>query len=50
MVDTEPIYLNKGYLFYNKVYFLDKIYLCLAKVKFSKYTLYSLYKLNWLPE
>ena len=40
MVDIKPIYLNKGYLFQNKIYYLDKIYLCFAKIKFSKHTLY----------
>ena len=25
MVDIKPIYLNKRYLFQNKIYFLDKI-------------------------
>ena len=27
MVDVKPIYLIKGYLFQNKIYYLDKIYL-----------------------
>ena len=40
VVDIKPIYLNKGYLFQNKIYYLDKIYLCFAKIKFSKHTLY----------
>ena len=32
--------MYKGYLFQNKIYFLDKIYLCFAKIKLSKHTLY----------
>ena len=47
VVDIKHIYLNKGYLFQSKMYYLDKIYLCFAKGKFSKHTLY---KLNWLPD
>ena len=38
MVDLTPFYLNKGYLFHNKIYYLDKIYLCFAKIRFSKHT------------
>ena len=45
VVDIKPIYLNKRYLFQNKIYYLDKIYFCFAKIKLSKHTLY---KLNWL--
>ena len=26
LVDIKPIYLNKYYLFQNKIYYLDKIY------------------------
>ena len=26
VVDVKPIYLNKYYLFQNKIYYLDKIY------------------------
>ena len=46
VVDIKPIYLNKYYLFQNKIYYLDKIYFCFAKTKLSKQ---ALYKLNWLP-
>ena len=42
VVDIKPIYLNKSYLFQNKIYYLDKIYLCLAKIKFSKLVLCNL--------
>ena len=28
VVDIKPIYLNKHYLFQNKIYYLEKIYLC----------------------
>ena len=42
MVDIKPIYLNKRYLFQNRIYYLDKIYFCFAKVKFSKVTLHKL--------
>ena len=38
--DIKPIYLNKRYLFQDKIYYLDKIYFCFAKIKLSKYTLY----------
>ena len=41
MVDIKPIYLNKGYLFQNKIYYLDKICLCFAKIRFFKHTLYK---------
>ena len=47
VVDIKPIYLNKDYLFWNKIYYSDKIYLCFSKIKFSKHTLY---KLKWLPD
>ena len=47
VVDIKPIYLNKRYLFQNKIYYLDKIYFCFAKIKPSKHTLY---KLDWLPD
>ena len=45
MVDIKPIYLSKGYLFQNNIYYLDKIYLheihlCFAKIKFSKHALH----------
>ena len=40
MVDIKPIYLNKGYLFQNKIYCLEKTCLCFTKIKFSKHTLY----------
>ena len=40
VVNIKPIYLNKEYLFQNKIYYLDKIYLCFSKIKFSKHTLY----------
>ena len=33
VVDIKPIYLNKRYLFQNKIYYLDKIYFCFAKNK-----------------
>ena len=42
VVDIKPIYLNKSYLFQNKINYLDKIYLCLAKIKFSKLVLCNL--------
>ena len=42
VVDIKPIYLNKRYLFQNKIYYLDKIYLCFLKIKFSKFTLCKL--------
>ena len=41
VVDIETIYLNKGYLFQNKIYYLDKIYFCFAKM-ISKLALYKL--------
>ena len=47
VVDIKPIYLNKRYLFQNKIYYLDKIYFCFGKIKLSKHTLF---KLNWLPD
>ena len=40
MVDIKPFSLNKGCLFQNKICYVDKIYLCFAKIKFSKHTLY----------
>ena len=46
VVVIKPIYLNKGYLFQNKIYCLDKIYFCFPKLKPYKLTLY---KLNWSP-
>ena len=46
VVDIKPIYLNKRYLFQNKICYLDKIYFCFAKLTISKLTLY---KLNYLP-
>ena len=42
VVDIETIYLNKGYLFQNKIYYLDKIYFCFAKIMISKLALYKL--------
>ena len=42
VVDIKPIYLNKPYLFQNQIYYLGKIYFCLAKTKFSKLILYKL--------
>ena len=39
VVDIKPIYLNRHYLFQNKIDYLDKIYFCFAKIKFFKYTL-----------
>ena len=42
VVEIKPIYLNKHYLFHNKIYYLDKIYFCFAKIKLSKLTLYKL--------
>ena len=33
VVDIKPIYLNKHYLFQNKIYYLDKIYFGLAKIR-----------------
>ena len=33
VVDVKPIYLNKHYLFQNKIYYLDKIYFCFAKLR-----------------
>ena len=42
VVDIKVIYVNKRYLFQNKIYYLDKIYLCFAKITLSKLTLYKL--------
>ena len=42
VVDIKPICLNKRYLFQNKIYYLDEIYFCFAKIKFSKLTPYKL--------
>ena len=42
MVDIKPIYLNKRYLFQNKIYYLDKMYFYFAKIKISKLTQYKL--------
>ena len=42
IIDIKPIYLNKPYLFQNKIYCLDKFYFCFAKGA-------NLYKLSWLP-
>ena len=39
LVDIKPIYLNKYYLFQNKIYYLDKIYLCFATIKLFKHTI-----------
>ena len=47
VVDIELIYLNKRYLFQNKIYYLDKICFYFAKIKLFKNTLF---KLNWLPD
>ena len=41
VVDIKPIYLSKRYLFQNKIYYVDKIYFCFAKIKLSKLTLYK---------
>ena len=41
VVDIKPIYLNKRYLSQDKIYYLNKIYFCFAKIKFSKHTLYK---------
>ena len=41
MVDTKPIYFNKHYLFQNKTYYLNKIYLCFLKINLSKFTSYT---------
>ena len=41
VVDIKPIYLNKRYLFQDKIYYLNKIYFRFAKIKFSKHTLYK---------
>ena len=38
VVDVTPIYLNKGYLFQNKVYYLDKIYLFRENKVFQIYS------------
>ena len=35
-------YLNKRYLFKDKIYCLDKIYFCFTKINLSKRTLYKL--------
>ena len=35
VVDIKPIYLNKRYLFQNKIYYLDKICFCFAKTMIS---------------
>ena len=47
MAAIKPIYLNKRYLFQNKIYYLDKTYFCFTKIKLSKITLY---KLSQLPD
>ena len=39
VVDIKPIYLNKRYLFQNKINYLDKIYFCFAKIKLFKHTI-----------
>ena len=39
LVDIKPIYLNKYYLFQNKIYYLDKIYFCFAITKLFKHTI-----------
>ena len=39
MVDIKPIYLNKGYLFQNKIYYLGKIYLFLKDKVFHQISL-----------
>ena len=39
VVDIKPIYLNKYYLFQNKIYYLDKIYFCFAITKLFKHTI-----------
>ena len=38
VVDIKSIYLNKYYLFWNKIYYLDKIYFCFAIIKLFKHT------------
>ena len=38
VVDIKPICLNKRYLFQNKIYYLDEIYFCFAKITISKLT------------
>ena len=38
VVDIKPIYLNKRYLFQNKISYLDKIYFCFVKIKLFKHT------------
>ena len=42
VVVIKPIYLNKRYLFQNKIYYLDKVYFCFAKIKLSKDTMHKL--------
>ena len=42
VVDIKPIYLNKGYLFQNKIYYLDKI--CLFRKKKKVFQTYSVQK------
>ena len=39
VVDIKPIYLNKYYLFQNKIYYLGKIYSCFTIIKLSKHTI-----------
>ena len=39
VVDIKPIYLNKCYLFQNKIYYSDKIYFCFAKIKLFKHAI-----------
>ena len=39
VVDIKPIYLNKRYLFQNKIYYLDKIYFFFAIIKLFKHTI-----------
>ena len=38
VVDIKPIYLNKRYLFHNKINYSDKIYFCFVKIKLFKHT------------
>ena len=37
VVDVKPVYLNKRYLFQNKIYYLNEIFFCFTKIKFSKH-------------
>ena len=39
VVDINPIYLNKRYLFHNLINYFNKIYFCFTKIKRFKHTI-----------